>query len=203
MILSAVTQKLELENLLQMLKIKLLLYLAIINLVGCSPMLEPTKKINSGVCSEEITGQFSQAKLYQEYILLENENGNFVTYDLTQNKSSCDVEISDKLLFTFEDITAERVANALRRAAASDPQMMIKTLSKRNTNFQTLVESKCEQMKLNFVFGLETEEGPVIGCQTSPKSKSAIMFKQNKKDSNKIEVAFLSFYAPLVEGFIN
>ena len=186
-----------------MLKIKLLLYLVIITLVGCSPMLEPTTKISSGVCSEKITGQFSEAKLYQEYILLENENGNFVTYDLTQNKSSCDVEISDKLLFTFEAVNAERVANALRRAAASDPQMMIKTFSKRNANFQKLVESKCEQMKLNFVFGLETEEGPVIGCQTSPKSKSAIMFKQNKKDSNKIEVAFLSFYEPLVERFIN
>ena len=186
-----------------MLKIKLLLYLAIINLVGCSPMLEPTKKINSGVCSEEITGQFSQAKLYQEYILLENENGNFVTYDLTQNKSSCDVEISDKLLFTFEAINAARVANALRRAAASDPQMMIKTFPSKNADFQKLVENKCERMKLNFVFGLETEEGPVIGCQTSPKSKSAIMFKKNEKNSNKIEVAFLSYYEPLVERFIN
>jgi len=203
MILSALTQKLELENLFLMLKIKLLLYLAIINLVGCSPMLEPTKKINSGVCSEEITGQFSQAKLYQEYILLKNENGNFLTYDLTQNKSSCDVEISDKLLFTFEAANAERVANALRRTAASDPQMMIKTFPSKNADFQKLVENKCERMKLNFVFGLETEEGPLIGCQTSPKSKSAIMFKQNKKDSNKIEVAFLSFYEPLVEKFIN
>ena len=203
MILSALTQKLELENLLLMLKIKLLLYLAIITLVGCSPMLEPTEKINSGVCSEEITGQFSQAKLYQEYILLKNENGNFLTYDLTQNKSRCDVEISDKLLFTFEAVNAERVANALRRAAASDPQMMIKTFPSKNADFQKLVENKCEQMKLNFVFGLETEEGPVIGCQTSPKSKSAIMFKQNKKDSSQIEVAFLSFYQPLVERFLN
>ena len=186
-----------------MLKIKLLLYLAIINLVGCSPMLEPTAKIGSGVCSEEITGQFSQAKLYQEYILLKNENGNFVTYDLTQNKSSCAVEISDKLLFTFEAINAERVANALRRAAVSDPQMTIKSFSKKNADFQKLVEDKCKQMKLNFVFGLETEEGPVIGCQTSPKSKSAVMFKPKKKDANKIEVAFLSFYEPLVERFIN
>ena len=66
-----------------MLNIKLLLYLAIIILVGCSPMLEPNTKIGSGVCSEKVTGQFSQAKLYQEYILLENENGNFLTYDLT------------------------------------------------------------------------------------------------------------------------
>ena len=82
-------------------------------------MLEPTPKISSGVCLEKITGQFSQAKLYQEYILLENENGNFVTYDLTQNKSSCDVKISDKLLFKFEDINAERVANALRRAGSA------------------------------------------------------------------------------------
>ena len=110
-----------------MLKVKILLCLAIITLIGCSPMLEPTTKLGSVVCSEKITGQFSQAKLYQEYILLENENGNFVTYDLTQNKSNCDVEISDKFLFTFEAINAERVANALRRAAASDPQMMIKT----------------------------------------------------------------------------
>ena len=136
MILGALTQRTKLENLFLMLKIKLLLYLAIITLVGCSPMLEPTTKIGSGVCSEKITGQFSQAKLYQEYILLENENGNFITYDLTQNKSSCDVEISDKLLFTFEDITAERVANALRRAAASDPQMMIKTFPSKNADFQ-------------------------------------------------------------------
>ena len=180
---------------------KLILILVI--LAGCSPILKPMEKQSQNLCSEEITGQFSQAKLYQEYILLKNENGNFVTYDLTQNKSSCDVEISNKLLFTFEAINAERVANALRRAAASDPQMMIKTFPKRNANFQKLVESKCEQMKLNFVFGLETEEGPVIGCQTSPKSKSAIMFKQNKKNANKIEVAFLSFYEPLVDRFIN
>lgn len=186
-----------------MLNIKLLLCLAIITLVGCSPMLEPTTKIGSGVCSEKITGQFSQAKLYQEYILLDNENGNFVTYDLTQNKSSCDVELSDKLLFTFEAKTAKNVANALRQAAASDPQMMIKTFPSKNANFQKLVESKCEQMKLNFVFGLETKEGPVIGCQTSPKSKSAIMFKQSKKSSSQIEVAFLSFYQPLVERFLN
>ena len=166
-------------------------------------MLEPTTKIGPGVCSEEITSQFSQAKLYQEYILLENKNGDFVTYDLTQNKSSCDVEISDRLLFTFETKTAKKVANALRQAAASDPQMMMKTFTSKNADFQKLVESNCEKMKLNFVFGLETEEGPVIGCQTSPKSKSAIMFKKNKKDSNKIEVAFLSFYEPLVERFIN
>jgi hypothetical protein len=95
------------------------------------------------------------------------------------------------------------VTNALRRAAASDPQMTIKSFSEKNSNFQKLVESKCEQMKLNFVFGLESEEGPVIGCQTSPKSKSAIMFKQSKKSSSQIEVAFLSFYEPLVERFIN
>ena len=186
-----------------MLKIKLVLYLAIITLVGCSHMLEPTKKIDSGVCSEEITGQFSQAKLYEEYILLKNENGNFVTYDLTQNKSSCDVELSDKLLITFEAKAAEKMAAALRQAAASNPKMMIKTFSSENANFQRLVESKCAQMKLNFVFGLETEEGPVIGCQTSANSKSAIMFKQNKKNSSKIEVAFLSFYEPLIEKFIN
>ena len=186
-----------------MLKIKLSLYLAIITLVGCSPMLEPTTKIDSGVCSEKITGQFSQAKLYKEYILLKNENGNFVTYDLTQNKSSCDVELSDKLLITFEAKAAEKMAAALRQATASNPQMMIKSFSSKNSGFQKLVENKCEQMKLNFVFGLEAEEGPVIGCQTSPNSKSAIMFKQNKRNANKIEVAFLSFYEPLVERFID
>jgi hypothetical protein len=98
---------------------------------------------------------------------------------------------------------AKKMANGLRLSAASDPQMTIKSFSKKNADFQKLVEDKCEQMKLNFVFGLETEEGPVIGCQTSPKSKSAVMFKQNKKDANKIEVAFLSFYEPLVERFIN
>ena len=186
-----------------MLKIKLLLYLTIITLVGCSPILDRKIKIGPRICSEKITGQFSQAKLYQEYILLKNENGNFVTYDLTQNKTSCDVEISDDALFSFEAEAAKKMAAALRQAAASNPKMMIKTFSSENANFQKLVESKCEQMKLNFVFGLEAEEGPVIGCQTSPNSKSAIMFKQNKRNANKIEVAFLSFYEPLVERFID
>ena len=186
-----------------MLKIKLILYTALITLVGCSPILEPKTKIDTEICSENITGLFNRANLHQEFIFLESKNGNFVTYDLTQNKTSCDVEISDDALFSFEAEAAKKMAGALRQSAASNPKMMIKTFSIKNVNFQKLVESKCEQMKLNFVFGLETKEGPVIGCQTSPKSKSAIMFKQNKKNSNKIEVAFLSFYEPLVERFIN
>ena len=141
--------------------------------------------------------------MYQQYIVLEQENSNFIVYDLTQQTTSCDIEKYDNLLFLFGPKEAKKMANGLRLAAASDPQMMIKSFSKKNSNFQKLIEGKCEQMKLKFVFGLETVEGPVIGCQTSPKSKSAIMFKQNEKNSNKIEVAFLSYYEPLVERFIN
>ncbi len=186
-----------------MLKIKILIHIALITLVGCSSILEPKTKIDTKICLENITGQFDRANLYKEYIFLESENENFVTYDLTQNKTSCEVEISDDALFNFEAEAATKMAAALRQAATSNPKMMIKTFSSENANFQKLVESKCEQMKLNFVFGLETEEGPVIGCQTSANSKSAIMFKQNKKNSSKIEVAFLSFYEPLIEKFIN
>ena len=186
-----------------MLKIKLILYVALITLVGCSPILEPKTKIDTEICSENITGLFNRANLYREYIFLESENGNFVTYDLTQNKTSCDVEISDDALFSFEAEAAKKMAAALRQTAESNSKMMIKTFSSKNANFQKLVENKCAQMKLNFVFGLETEQGPVIGCQTSANSKSAIMFKQNKKNSSKIEVAFLSFYEPLIEKFIN
>ena len=179
------------------------LILVLVILAGCSPILKPMEKQSQNLCSEEITGSFLQAKMYQQYIVLEQENSNFIVYDLTQQTTNCDIEKSDNLLFLFGPEEAKKMANGLRLSAASDPQMTIKSFSKKNASFQKLVEDKCEQMKLNFVFGLETEEGPVIGCQTSPKSKSAIMFKQNKKDSNKIEVAFLSFYEPLVERFIN
>jgi hypothetical protein len=195
--------KLKVKKSFPMLKIKLILYTALITLVGCSPILEPKTKIDIEICSENITGLFNRANLHQEYIFLESENGNFVTYDLTQNKTSCDVEISDDALFSFEAEAAKKMAAALRQTAESNSKMMIKTFSSENANFQKLVENKCAQMKLNFMFGLETEEGPVIGCQTSANSKSAIMFKQNKKNSSKIEVAFLSFYEPLIEKFIN
>ena len=58
-------------------------------------------------------------------------------------------------------------------------------------------------MKLNFVFGLDSENGPVIGCQTTPNAKSAIMFRQNKKNKNEITIAALSFYEPLLDKFID
>ena len=179
------------------------LILVLVILAGCSPILKPMEKQSQNLCSEEITGSFLQAKMYQQYIVLEQENSNFIVYDLTKQTTNCDIEKPDNLLFLFGPEEAKKMANGLRLSAASDPQMTIKSFSKKNADFQKLVEDKCKQMKLNFVFGLETEEGPVIGCQTSPKSKSAVMFKQNKKDANKIEVAFLSFYEPLVERFIN
>ena len=179
------------------------LILVLVILAGCSPILKPMEKQSQNLCSEEITGSFLQAKMYQKYIVLEQENSNFIIYDLTKQTTNCDIEKPDNLLFLFGPEEAKKMANGLRLSAASDPQMTIKSFSKKNADFQKLVEDKCKQMKLNFVFGLETEEGPVIGCQTSPKSKSAVMFKQNKKDANKIEVAFLSFYEPLVERFIN
>ena len=179
------------------------LILVLVILAGCSPILKPMEKQSQNLCSEEITGSFLQAKMYQKYIVLEQENSNFIIYDLTKQTTNCDIEKPDNLLFLFGPEEAKKMANGLRLSAASDPQMTIKSFSKKNADFQKLVEDKCKQMKLNFVFGLETEEGPVIGCQTSPKSKSAIMFKQNKKNANEIEVAFLSFYEPLVEKFIN
>ena len=179
------------------------LILVLVILAGCSPVLKPTEKRSQNLCSEEITGSFIQAKIYQQYIVLEQENSNYIVYDLTQQTTNCDIEKSDNLLFLFGPEDANKMADGLRFSVASDPQMTIKSFSGKNSGFQKLVENKCEQMKLNFVFGLETEEGPVIGCQTSPNSKSAIMFKPNKKNSDKIEVAFLSFYEPLVERFIN
>jgi hypothetical protein len=177
--------------------------LVLVILAGCSPILKSTEKRSQNLCSEEITGSFIQAKMYQKHIVLEQEKSNYVVYDLTQQTTNCEIEKSDNLLFLFGPEDAKKMANGLRLSAASDPQMTIKSFSEKNSNFQKLVESKCEQMKLNFVFGLETEEGPLIGCQTSPNSKSAIMFKQNKRNANKIEVAFLSFYEPLVERFID
>ena len=172
-------------------------------LVACAPIFEPPQQALKKSCSEEIIGQFISAKMYQKYIVLEQESNNYVIYDLIQQSTSCDIDLSDNLLFLFGPDEAKIIANGLRLSAASNSKMMIKTFSNENANFQKLVESKCSQMKLTFVFGLETEEGPVIGCQTSANSKSAIMFKQNKKNSSKIEVAFLSFYEPLIVKFIN
>ena len=81
--------------------------------------------------------------------------------------------------------------------------MTIKSFSRNRLSFQKTVEGKCEQMKLNFVFGLDSEEGPVIGCQTTPNAKSAIMFRQNEKNNNEIIIAALSFYEPLLNKFID
>ena len=186
-----------------MLKFKLIFFAVITTLVACAPIFETSKKIVEPACSQEITGKFKSAKMYEKYILLERENSDYVIYDLTQQATNCDIDLSGNRLFLFGSDDTKKIANGLLLSAASEPEMIIKSFSRNRSNFQKLVESKCEQMKLNFVFGLETEEGPVIGCQTSPNSKSAIMFKQNKRNANKIEVAFLSFYEPLVERFID
>ena len=170
---------------------------------GCSPILEPTKKTRQNVCSDEITGSFIQSKMYPEYIKLEKENGDYVIYDLTQQATNCDTDQSDYLLFLFNSEDTKKMADRLRFSMTSDPQMIIKNFPGKHSNFQKIVESKCEQMKLNFVFGLNTEEGPVIGCQTTPNTKSAIMFRQDDEKNNQIIIAALSFYEPLLNKFFN
>ena len=186
-----------------MLKIKLIFFVFITTLVACSPIFEPSEKAVKPSCSEEITGEFISAKMYQKVIILEQENGNYVIYDLTQQATNCDIDISDNLLFLFGPDDAKKIANGLRLSAASDPQMTIKSFSRNQSNFQKAVEGKCKQMKLNFVFGLDSEEGPIIGCQTTPSAKSAIMFRQDDKNKNQIIIAALSFYEPLLNKFID
>ena len=141
--------------------------------------------------------------MYQKYIILEQENSDYVVYDLTQQATNCDIDLSDNLLFLFGPDDAKKIANGLRLSAASDPQMTIKSFSRNRSNFQKTIEDKCEQMKLNFVFGLDSEEGPIIGCQTTPSAKSAIMFRQDDKNKNQIIIAALSFYEPLLNKFID
>ena len=186
-----------------MLKIKLIFFVFVTTLVACAPIFEPSEKVVEPSCSEEITGEFMSAKMYQKYIVLEQENSDYVVYDLTQQATNCDTDISDNLLFLFGPDDSKEIAKGLQLSAASEPQMTIKSFSKNHSNFQKTVEGKCEQMKLNFVFGLDSEEGPVIGCQTTPNAKSAIMFRQNEKNNNEIIIAALSFYAPLLNKFID
>ena len=107
------------------------LILVLVILAGCSPILKPIEKQSQNPCSEEITGSFLQAKMYQQYIVLEQENSNFIVYDLTQQTTNCDIEKSDNLLFLFGPKEAKKMANGLRLAAASDPQMTIKSFSKK------------------------------------------------------------------------
>ena len=186
-----------------MLKFTLIFFAVIATLVACAPIFETSEKVVEPSCSEEIEGQFISAKMYQKMIILEQENGNQVIYDLTLQATNCDIDISDNLLFLFGPDDAKKIANGLRLSAASDPQMTIKSFSRNRSNFQKTVEGKCEQMKLNFVFGLDSEEGPIIGCQTTPSAKSAIMFRQDDKNKNKIIIAALSFYEPLLNKFID
>ena len=186
-----------------MLKIKLIFFAVISTLVACAPIFEPSEKVFEPSCSEEITGQFISAKMYQKYIVLEQENSAYVVYDLTQQTTDCDTDISDNLLFLFGPDDTKKIARGLKLSAASEPEMTIKSFSRKHSNFQKTVEDKCEQMKLNFIFGLDSEEGPIIGCQTTPSAKSAIMFRQGDKNKNQIIVAALSFYEPLLNKFID
>ena len=186
-----------------MLKFKLIFFVVITKLIACAPVFETSKKIVEPSCSEDIAGQFISAKMYQQYIVLERTNSDYVIYDLTQQATSCDITLSDNFLFLFGSDDTKKIASGLQLAATSEPEMIIKSFSKGRSNFQKTVEDKCEQMKLNFVFGLDSEEGPIIGCQTTSNAKSAIMFRQNKKNNNEITIAALSFYEPLLNKFID
>ena len=172
-------------------------------LVACAPIFESSEKVVEPSCSVEITGEFISAKMYPKYIVLEKENSDYVVYDLTQQATNCDIELADNLLFLFGPGDTKVIASGLQLSAASDPQMTIKSFSKNHSNFQKTVERKCEEMKLNFIFGLDSEEGPVIGCQTTPNAKSAIMFKQDEENKNQIIIAAQSFYEPLLNKFID
>ena len=186
-----------------MLKIRLIFFAAITSLVACAPIFDPSEQVIKKSCSEKIAGKFISAKMYQKYIVLEQENNNYIVYDLTQKATNCDTDISDNLLFSFGPDDTKKIAKGLQLSAASEPQMTIKSFSRNRSSFQKTVEGKCEQMKLNFVFGLDSEEGPVIGCQTTPNAQSAIMFRQNEKNNNEIIIAALSFYEPLLNKFID
>ena len=186
-----------------MLKIKLIFFAIITALVACAPIFEPSEQVIRKSCSEKIAGKFISAKMYQKYIVLEQENSDYVVYDLTQQATNCDTDLSNNPLFLFGPDDTKKIAKGLRLSAASEPEMTIKSFSRNRLNFQKTVEGKCEQMKLNFVFGLDSEEGPVIGCQTTPNAKSAIMFRQSEKNNNEIIIAALSFYEPLLNKFID
>ena len=186
-----------------MLKFKLIFFAVITTIVACAPIFETSEPVIKKSCSEEFKGQFMTAKMYKKYIVLERESSDYVVYDLTRQATNCDIDLSDNLLFLFGPDDTKKMVEGLRLSAASDPKMIIKNFPSKHSNFQKTVEGKCKQMKLNFVFGLDSEEGPVIGCQTTPNAKSAIMFRQNEKNNNEIVIAALSFYEPLLNKFID
>ena len=106
-----------------MLKIKLIFFVIITAIVACAPIFEPSEKVVKPSCSKEITGEFILAKMYPKYISLEKENSDYVVYDLTQQATNCDIDLSDNVLFLFGPDDTKKIAKGLRLSAASEPQM--------------------------------------------------------------------------------
>ena len=65
--------------------------------------------------------------------------------------------------------------------------------------FSETVENLCETMQFSFMFGLETASGPVIGCQLTAQTQSAVMFRKNNELSDAISIAAIKIYSPLIK----
>lgn len=170
---------------------------------ACSPMSMINSNSQKLTCSNDINGPFLTAELYPENIILKTKNEQILNYNTIEQSISCENIKTQKRLFKFSAKEAEAIAKGIKDAQTQQTKMIIRNYSSDDIGLSAFAENKCKQVNFTFIFGLETENGPMIGCQTSRNTKSAIMFRQSDQNKDEITVAALSFYGPVLDRFNN
>ena len=175
-----------------------LVYIALgLILYGCSSTLTTSEK---KIC-RPLTELKAKSIYYFPKEIQFFDINNTASLDLTTNTMGCPKDTSSPLT-NFSGAEAQFVQQETLNLMKGESEIGIRRITKpQESGFQTFVGEACRAINFNFIFSVENDKSKILGCQSDELSSSAIMWKL--KENNKLEVAALHIYDPLLDQVLD
>ena len=180
----------------QMLNRSRCLIILLIILTACSPV--NFVELGTPKCNLNAAIDINAAEFRKDGLVFRAKGQNFKAFNLSSNEFTCDFPQSSDYLHRYEDAAAQKIySDAL---ILSEGSRKIELFSKKYSGktFEKAAEDFCKSIKFDFMFGLSTEKGPVVGCQISKDATSAVMIKQDTNTPGNLRIAALKLYSPIL-----
>jgi hypothetical protein len=164
---------------------------------ACAPTFDDFSQRND--CGIDQAFNVQTAEIHPHFIKFRDLKKGFKFFNLDNNSFECSVVKPEQPLHMFEAADAEAIYQESKMLSDGVKEIEFFNEISQEQTFSETVENLCETMQFSFMFGLETASGPVIGCQLTAQTQSAVMFRKNNELLDAISIAAIKIYSPLIK----
>jgi len=173
----------------------------LLTLNACSPAMMReimSPECNLGTSLEVVSAEFNATNIF----FRDSKNLSKV-FSLSTNEFSCSIPNDSITIHKFINDDAKYIYQEAIKLSNGINDVELFSHRPASSSFEKAAEEFCKKVKFDFMFGVDTERGPVAGCQLSKENVSAVMMRRDAENAKNLSIAALKLYSPILRTIVS